>query len=93
MSPRECAELTGCSLQTAYLRCWLGQVPCKQILGKWVIELSREEIAAARGGVSMSRPTSNLISMKNMLDNGNRSSKLVSPFRSLFSANSFSTRF
>ena len=28
-----------------------GQVPCKQILGKWMIELNREEIAQRREAV------------------------------------------
>jgi len=45
ISPREYAAREGCSLQTAYLRCWRGQVPCKQLLGRWVIYLTPKEEA------------------------------------------------
>ena len=41
----------------------------------------------------MSGPIDNLVSMKDMVDNGKRPSKLVPLFSSLFSANSFSTLF
>jgi len=41
----------------------------------------------------MSGPIGNLVSMKDMLDNGKKSSKLVPLLSSLFSANSFSTLF
>jgi hypothetical protein len=43
ISPREYAAKEGISLQTAYTRCWRGQVPCRQILGKyWVIYVAKE---------------------------------------------------
>ena len=44
ISPREYAQREGCSLQTAYLRCWRGQIPCRQVLGRyWVILLPKED--------------------------------------------------
>ena len=43
ISPREYAALKGCSLQTAYLDCWRQKVPCRQILGRWVIFLPKQK--------------------------------------------------
>ena len=43
ISPKEYAIRERISTQAAYLRCWRGQIPCKQILGRWVIFLPKEE--------------------------------------------------
>jgi hypothetical protein len=49
ISPREYAQREGVSLQTAYLRCWRGQVPCRQVLGRyWVIFV--EDKSEIKGG-------------------------------------------
>ena len=55
ISPREYAARTGVSLQTAYLKCWRGQVPCKQVLGRYWIIFWPKEGEQAQGEASACR--------------------------------------